>query len=158
MAIKDILKISRKTFFNPRAWLGYDALKEQNRTIWSFVKGATAVAQPERTESFAEAMQRLNVSEEELPGIARDYFRYAIFFLALAVLDFMYGIYLLFHHHAFLGFILAFAVCILILIQAFKYHFWYFQIKHRKLGCTFAEWRQGKILEPETLSQDKAAQ
>lgn len=145
MAVKDVFKVSRKTFFNPRAWLGYDALKDQTRTIWTIAKDAAAVPQPEHVETFEEAMVRLNIKEEDLKGIARDYFFYALFFLGLAVADFIYGLYLLFHHHAFLGLVLALAVCAFILVQAFRYHFWHFQIKNRKLGCTFEEWKSGKI-------------
>ena len=141
MTIKDVFKVSRKTFFNPREWLGYDSLKEQTQTIQSFVKEAATVRKPERTETFDEALQRLDMKEEELPGIATKYLCYALFFLGLAIVDFIYGIYLLFHHGAFLGMVLAFAVCALLLAQAFRYHFWFFQIQNRKLGCTFEEWR-----------------
>ena len=34
------------------------------------------------------------------------------------------------------------------LVLAFRYHFWYFQMKQHKLGCTFNEWyRQGLLGE-----------
>lgn len=141
MAMKDILKISRKTFFNPRAWIGYDFLRDQTRVIWTFVRDVTLTpSQPVRTETFEEAMQRLNIQENELELIKRRYWTYAVLFLGLAVVDFLYGIYLLFNHYAFLGFVLASAVCALLLTQAFKYHFWYFQVKNRHLGYSFQEW------------------
>ena len=145
MGVKDIFKVSRKTFFNPREWIGFDLLKDQSKTIWSFFRSVTVPMQPERTESFKEAMARLNVSEQDLEPLAKRFFLYALFFLGLTILNAIYGFYLLLHHHAFLGLVLAIAVCGLLLAQAFKYHFWYFQIKNRKLGCTIGEWRRGKI-------------
>jgi hypothetical protein len=30
-------------------------------------------------------------------------------------------------------------------MHAFKYHFWMFQIKNKKLGCSFNEWKSNKI-------------
>ncbi|HVY53022.1 MAG TPA: type IVB secretion system protein IcmV [Gammaproteobacteria bacterium] len=146
MPAKDVLKVSRKTFFNPRAWFGYDFVADQTRTMWSIFKGATALPQPVHgPETFEEAMRRLNVNEADLVAISKSYFNYAILFVTLTAIDLTYGIYLLFHHRAFLGLVLALAVSALLLAQAFKYHFWYFQIKNRKLGCTVEEWRQGKV-------------
>lgn len=146
MAVKDVFKVSRKTFFNPKAWIGYDLLKDQTRTIWSFVKTATATAAPpENPETFEEAMQRLELSEADVQSTANRYLTYACCFIALTAVNFMYAVYLLFHHKAFLGLVLGLAVCALLLAQAFRYHFWYFQIKNRKLGCTIEEWRAGKV-------------
>ena len=141
MAIKDVLKVSRKTFFNPKAWLGFDSLKDQTNLIKSFVKDATAVQKPAITETYKEAMKRLDLKEEDVRITGKLYLSYAIFFLVLAICDFFYGLYLLFHHGAFLGLVLSLAVCALLLVQAFRYHFWYFQIKSRRLGCTIEEWR-----------------
>lgn len=142
MAIRDVFKVSRKTFINPRAWLGVDSLKEQTRTIGTFVKDAVKIRKPEITETFDEALQRLDMKEADTKKTARIYLSYALVFLALAVLDFFYGLYLVFHHGTFLGLVLALAVCALLLAQAFRYHFWYFQIRSHRLGCTVQEWRE----------------
>lgn len=141
MAIRDAFKVSRKTFFNPRAWLGYDSLKDQTRTIRGFVKEAITVRKPDITESYDEALKRLDMKEEDARKAGRTYLIYALIFFFLGVLDFIYGCYLIFHHGAFLGLVLALAVCTLLLAQAFRYHFWYFQIRSQRLGCTFQEWR-----------------
>jgi len=145
MAVKDVFKVSRKTFVNPRAWVGYDNIKDNTRTIKTMVTDAMTVRKPERTETFEEALERMDINEKDLPSIQTTYLSYAIFFVFLAVLDLGYGIYLLFYHHAFLGLILSLAVCALLLAQAFRNHFWYFQIKERKLGCTFEEWRDNLL-------------
>ncbi len=145
MAIKDVFKVSRKTFINPRAWLGYDSLKNHTQTIKTLVKDAATVRKPEVTETFDEAIERLGLKKEDLNSTEKTYFIYALLFFVLAVADFIYGVYLLFFHVAFLGFILALAVCVLLLSQAFRYHFWVYQIQQRKLGCTFEEWRDNLL-------------
>lgn len=145
MAVKDIFKVSRKTFFNPRAWLDYDGLKSQTTMLWGTLKRVFTLAKPERQETYEEAMQRFGLSEAEAQERGQLYLAYAYFFLLFATSSIISGFYLLFHHKTISGWLLAIAVTALFLSQAFRYHFWYFQIKHRKLGCTLQEWRQGKV-------------
>lgn len=144
MAIKDVFKVSRKTFFNPRSWLGYDQLKSNTQLVWSVIKDLITPAKADITETFEEAMHRLNVTEADLNNKAQVFFSYAILFVLFAAISLLFGCYYLFHHKALLGCLLSLAVTALFLSQAFRYHFWYFQIKHRKLGCSFEEWRRGK--------------
>lgn len=148
MAIKDVFKVSRKTFFNPRAWLGYDQLKSQTSTIWDIFKKLFTPAKPERQETFDEAMKRLEITEDDLKVKKATYLNYAIAFIMLATISFISSFFYLFYYHTFAGMMLGFAVTTLFATQAFRFHFWYFQIKHRKLGCTYQEWRQGKPFEP----------
>jgi intracellular multiplication protein IcmV len=148
MPVKDVFKVSRKTFFNPRAWLGYDELKNQTKTIWDTLRALFTSSKPQRQETFEQAMQRLQLSEKDIKEKQATYLNYAIAFIILAVCSFLSSFYYLIHHHTFSGMILGFAVTTLFATQAFRFHFWYFQIKHRKLGCTYKEWRQGKPFEP----------
>ena len=144
MPIKDVVKVNRKTFFDPRGWLGYDLLKTQTLTTWNFLKDLFAPAQVVHEETFEQAMERMKVTEADIQKISQNYAIYKVFFLLLAVLMFFYGFFLLIHHHTFGGWMLSMAVTALLGAQAFRFSFWHFQIKHRKLGCTFAEWRGGK--------------
>ena len=59
--------------------------------------------------------------------------------VVLAVLILMYSVYL-FIEGGHKGGIVALVVMFIALVLAFRYHFWYFQIKQRKLGCTIQEW------------------
>ncbi|OGT65529.1 MAG: hypothetical protein A3J38_01750 [Gammaproteobacteria bacterium RIFCSPHIGHO2_12_FULL_45_9] len=143
MAIKDALKVSRKTFFNPTAWFGYESFKANNRIIWQLIRGLFYPVQVTRQETFTEAVARLQLTDEDIRAAEENYHVYAWFFLILAVPTFILGVYISFHHAVFLSLLLSFASTALLLSQAFKYHFWAFQIKHRKLGCTYREWRRG---------------
>jgi intracellular multiplication protein IcmV len=143
MAVRDAFKITRKTFFNPLGWLGYNELKNNSKIIWSTVKKIGEVEEPTRTETFEEATQRFELTEVEVKQISENYLMYAIILVILAAFAFGGGVVFLIAYGKFSAFILATACTAILLSYAISFHFWHFQIKHRKLGCTFAEWWRG---------------
>ena len=145
MALKDVFKISRKTFFDPAGWLGANELSGYNRVIKDTLKTTFSTPRPEREETFDAALQRLNVTEADLQKTAELYRIYTFFFLLLSVGSFLTGFYYLFEYGTVAGWILALVVSALFAAQTFRFDFWYFQIKHRKLGCTFQEWWSSKL-------------
>lgn len=144
MAVRDIFKISRKTFFNPSAWLDAEALAANSKNTWGDIKGLFTAVPSGEQETFDEAASRLKLSAADIKRMQGNYFMYALVFASLGVLSVLYSFYLLFHHNTFHGWILALASAALFFSQGFRFHFWCFQIKHRKLGCTIEEWRRGK--------------
>lgn len=140
MAIRDIVKISRKTFFNPSAWIDLSSLKLMNRTIVDVVKNLFQVEQPERTETFEQAMERLKLTEDQVQFGATNFRIYALIFLLLGLLVFFYTFYILFKYKAFYSWLLGMATAALFFSQAFKYDFWSLQMRQRKLGITGKEW------------------
>ncbi|RDI41686.1 type IVB secretion system protein IcmV [Aquicella lusitana] len=145
MAIWRIFKVSRKTFVDPGSWVGSDSIKEQNQTIWSILKDIFVSPEaPVKKETFEEAAKRLELTEEDIKQARANYYFYAILFAVLGAATALFSLYLLFFHLSFYGLLLAAAASGLFFAQAFRFHFWYFQIKHRKLGCTFDEWWSGK--------------
>lgn len=145
MAIKDIFKVSRKTFLSPTAWLGLNQLRAYTREVTEILKAAYAPAKPRREETFENAMKRQHLTEVDLVRIASRYRWYSALFIVLSFLTFIVSFYYLFHHETISGWILCWAVIIILLGQAFRYSFWRFQIVHRKLGCTIKEWWNGKL-------------
>ena len=150
MAIRDIFKISRKTFINPTGWIDYESLKYQNRTIWSILKNLFSVPRPEREESFQAAMKRLGLTEEQVQYGAKNYRLFSIGFFALGLLVLFYSFYLLFGHGAFWGWLIGLGVSALFFAQAFKYDFWSLQMRRRKLGLTFADWKESVLGDKDT--------
>lgn len=144
MAIKDIFKVSRKTFFNPTEWIDLQAIRFQNMTFWAVIKALITPEKAEIKETFEQAMQRMGLNEEDLKEAQQSYASYALFFLLCAIGIAAFSFYLLFVHRTVQGWLLGLATAGLSLVQAFRFDFWSFQIKHRKLGCTFAEWKQRK--------------
>jgi intracellular multiplication protein IcmV len=142
MAIRDIFKISWKTFINPLGWIDYEGLKNQNITIITAIKSLFSSPPAEHTETFEQAKKRLGLTEEEIQASANRYRLYAIAFFILGLIIFIYTFYILFVHFTLIGFILGLSVSGLFFAYAFKYDFWAFQIKRRKLGASFAEWKR----------------
>lgn len=139
--LRDTLKFSRKTFFNPSGWLDVAYLKNQNRTIWGILKSLFTSEKPNREESFEEAIKRLGLTEEEVVSTQKTYRLYALFFVCLTLALFIYAFYLLFYHGTLAGWLLALATSALFAGQAFRYDFWSYQMRRRRLGVTFKEWK-----------------
>lgn len=141
MAIRDIFKVSRKTFINPAGWIDYEGLKTQNRTIITVIKSLYTPQKAERSETFEQAMTRLQITDADVQSLASRYSLFALMFALLGIAVFGYAFYLLFAHVSFLGFILGLSVSGLFFAYGFKYDFWALQMKRRELGLTFEEWK-----------------
>jgi intracellular multiplication protein IcmV len=89
-------------------------------------------------------MERLQLTEDDIQKSGQHYLIYTIVFVIVAAIAFATGFYLLIIHGTIAGWILAFASTAVLLANAFRFHFYHFQIKHRILGCTFNEWWRGK--------------
>ncbi|MDR3478341.1 MAG: type IVB secretion system protein IcmV [Gammaproteobacteria bacterium] len=149
MALKDVFKVTRKTFFDPTGWIGYESVKQTTTSIWAILKSLFFPPEAVYQETFEQAMARQGLTEEDVEASEQRYLLFAYFFVVLGSIAFVMSFYFLFHHETLAGCVLAIATAALLFSQAFKYHFWYFQIKYRKLGCTFKEWRQGKPFDSE---------
>lgn len=147
MSVKDVLKVSRKTYINPSAWFGYNEFKRNGKYVWGVLRNLFVVPESEsiQTETFEQALTRHHLTETNVKEIQKDYFFYAGIFLLLSFFSCVAGFYFLFVAHSFADLLLGLAVSALFASQAFRYHFWYFQIKQRKLGCTFQEWRDAML-------------
>jgi len=149
MAIKDALKVTRKTFFNPSEWLGYSAMKANNRTLWEVLKDLFTMPKKEmvKEETFEQAMQRLNMTEDDVESAVKNFRSYAIMFVIIGMTVFFYAFYLLFSVKGpyISAWLLGVATSALFLSQAFKYDFWSFQMKRRQLGATFEEWKRSLL-------------
>lgn len=147
MAVRDIFKISRKTFLNPSGWLDLNGLIEQNKTIWSILKNMFTKAEPTRQETFAQAMARQGLAEADIPQLIQRFSIYVALFLVCALVAFGYAFYLLFAHHLFFGWLLSVSVSVFFAAQAFRFDFWGMQLRRRTLGLSFADWKKSRLGE-----------
>ena len=128
------------------SWLGYSHVKSGARVIKGAARQLFMVTESSRNETYEAAILRLNLSEER---IAKQYQRFKwlfVFFFLLSLVILFYAIYMVMKGSVF-GFIFSLLLMVLSLGNAFRYHFWMFQIKHKKLGCTFKEWYHSSIGE-----------
>jgi intracellular multiplication protein IcmV len=130
-----------KPFVNFPKWLDTKGLKKNNETLYGFAKDiAKPELRPVSQESFDEAMVRLQLTEQDVATRRAFFLRMAIFYAVFAVAVFSYGIYLFFSLGDVFPLIMALAVTAAALALWFKHHFWYIQMKQRRLGLTFDDW------------------
>lgn len=143
MPIKDVFKVSRKTFFDPAAWIGTSTVKRHFTDTWRIAGWLfRRPAASEREEEFSDALKRLKITKADFHERVAGYrFSIAIYIVMSLFTAGLLGYFLV--KGAFLDVLFCVAAIALFLSQAFKYHFWLFQIRSRKLGCTIKEWRQG---------------
>jgi len=129
------------TFFDLPRWISVSQYKNTNKVLYKNLRDTLRVAKPAREETFEQAMHRLGVSEDDLKVRLASNQRVLIILLAFIGLLSLYGFYLLFHG-AISGTLVVLAVIGLSAVRAFQYSFWNFQIKNRRLGCSFQDWWQ----------------
>lgn len=140
--------IFRSTFkvigkqFNVKQWVGYGQLKQNAQRLYRDGKVIFTKPQQLPAETFEEAKHRLQLSDQDLLERYKTCKMYFNFFIIFAFALLFYTLYLM-YMHSYLGAILSLAITFLLGVQAFKYNFWMFQIKNKKLGCSFDEWRSG---------------
>lgn len=134
--------------FNVRLWFDYDRLKAFNEYILAILKKVFIPSQtkPENAKaSFEEAMGKMHLTEEGIIIRQKALFRNAILMFTIGFALLAYAVY-----HLIMGnyqaTVVSLVVALIGFVLAFRYHFWYFQIKERKLGCTFREWYQQGFL------------
>ncbi len=132
-----------KRLFNVRWWLDYDRLKAFTTYL---VQGFAKFFIPQshkKGESFEMAVKRMNLTSKDLVLKQKALFRLSLLMSVFMIIVFGYGLYQCLYG-SYKAAILSIIVSLIALVLAFRYHFWYFQIKQRKLGCSFQEWyRQG---------------
>ena len=137
-----------KSVFNVRQWSDYDRLKAFTTYIGETIKTVfvpTKIVPVDTTVSFENAKIENNLTDEGLNKRKNALLRLSLLMCCLGILILGYAIY-----QASFGTWKAAMVSMVIsmigFVLAFRYHFWYFQIKERKLGCTFKEWYQKGFL------------
>jgi intracellular multiplication protein IcmV len=76
----------------------------------------------------------------------REFRNLVILFGSIFVLGVLYFFYALLHM-MWEQSVIIFLFCLFISALCFRYHFWYIQVKKRKLGCTFKEWKEETLKE-----------
>lgn len=130
-------------------WLSVDYLKETSGYIKSIIEDVAIPKRARYSETFDEAVRRLSLTEEDLQKQKQDFTRLFYFFVILSFTIVSYGLYLAIKG-SFVPALIAFCLSFYSFAQAFRFHFWLFQLKHRKLGCTLKEWFNSSVQsEPE---------
>jgi intracellular multiplication protein IcmV len=120
-------------------WVGIDTVKENTQNLIKWTKSIFRIEEASSSETFEEAMLRLNLTDAMIEQRRRQFSILVYVFLSFAAIVFAYGIYLA-YAHSWGGVSLSMALSLYSLSQAFRYDFWVYQFTKRKLGCSFKEW------------------
>jgi len=123
--------------------IGVEQIKSQTASLKNLAEDLLKPKQSTHQETFEEALVRLNLTEADVQKKAIEFKRLSTIFGFLAVALLAYLIYMIFEK-ALVASLGTFGVLLVIMGQWFRCHFWLYQIRARKLGCSFKDWlREG---------------
>lgn len=125
-------------------WTSYSYLKDSSKNIKGIATDLFTIKTAARTETFEEAVIRMHLTEDDLVRRKKEFLSIAFLFVFLALGLLFYGLYWAMNL-IISATLISFCLCAFCLSQAFRFHFWYFQVKNRKLGCTVQEWFNSKL-------------
>ena len=132
-------------FLNVPSWINWSQIKTNTSFVSRIVKRLFVPEKAEFDETFGAAVKRLNLSEADLVKRQHLLIYEMSFYLLIAVLFILYTGYLFTKTNFIIATVGILLFCLSI-VKACVAHFYYFQIKHRKLGCTLKEWLNNEII------------
>ncbi len=132
-------------------WMSWDYLGDTADRFKILFLDIVIPKKASTSETFEEAMQRLDLTEQDLAERQKEWTRLCYFFLVLTLLVVIYALYTAFKG-SMTSSLISFCLALYTLTQAFRWHFWLFQVKNRKLGCSIKEWMNSEVMQ--TASSD----
>ncbi|MES2212946.1 MAG: type IVB secretion system protein IcmV [Pseudomonadota bacterium] len=129
-------------------WISLDFLKSHTSQVYGIAKSLFQRQKNSnplllnQSEDFETAQRRLGLSDEDLTRRQREFFRLSCIYASFGIALLFYALYMAFQI-AIGAMILSICLACYAFSHAFSFHFWYFQVKQRKLGCTFQDWLDG---------------
>jgi intracellular multiplication protein IcmV len=125
--------------FDVRRWSDFDRMKTFTVYLAEGFKRLFVPLRAEESETFSEALKQYSISKEALIKKQNALLRLSILMCLVAFGFLSYAMYMLMLGSWYSA-LLSLVVMLIALALAFRYHFWFFQMKKHKLGCTFQEW------------------
>lgn len=122
-------------------WVGTDRIRGDAKTVKSIATNLFKSEDAEATKNldFEACLKHYKMTEDDLKLRMQQAKKWILFCLGGSALAFIYMIYQFSAHEFIAGFV-CFMIGALTLAYAFREHFNLFQMRQRKLGCTFSEW------------------
>lgn len=129
-----------KSFVDVKKWSSYDEVSANAKTtVGLFRRLFHLSAQETRQETYDEAIVRLGLTPEQIQERKKNFLYSALVYGAFALGFFLYFIYLLFQFRWYAACLTPILIALMVL-AAYREHFWYMQMQKQKLGCNFHEW------------------
>src|SRR3990167_2402078 len=128
-------------FFNYRAWIDWNRSKSIYNYFSKNLKKIliTQKANKSQIKTFEEVVSEMKLTEDDLKVKEKSLRRLCYLMIIVGFLFYGYSMYHMLYGTA-LSVSVSFVLMLVCFTLAFRYHFWYFQIKSRKLGCSIKEW------------------
>ncbi len=140
MAKKKGFKFFTRSIFNVPRWIGWESLRNNASSIGQMYRSLFKMPmEPGISESFEEAVVRLNLSEKDILAAEKAYQYKARFYLVLILIALGYHVYLIKQAYWSASFVMI-SFDLMLLSFYFRESFWLTQIRQRRLGLSFKEW------------------
>jgi intracellular multiplication protein IcmV len=126
-------------YIRPKQWISWDLFKASSLNTYNILKDVYRVPTASKIESFNQAVIRHQLNELQIETIKNRFYFFSMFFLMCSIGIFIYALEGFLHQQIMKG-IVASCLVLFLAAQSFRYHFWYFQICKKKLGCTLTDW------------------
>ena len=133
------IRTTLKNLFNVKRWIAVDQIYTFGKMVRRSSKGLFDVPEAKHHETFDEAVQRLNLTEEDIARKTKQFFFMACVYAFFAGCALLYAVYLLASGY-FSSMLLSLVLTMFIGSNALREHFWYMQMQKRKLGCNLQDW------------------
>jgi len=141
MFFKPIINWMGRTFLNIFQWSNYTNIAHMTSQLVRFSNTIFIIHPSRSTANFSEVVTQFHLTENDLIRRAQYFGKLISFWLFVFGVVCLYALYLIIKG-VWLGVLSTVILAIMILCQVFRYHFWLFQLKQRRLGCSFDEWFQ----------------
>jgi intracellular multiplication protein IcmV len=142
MGAVKIIKKSVAAGWSISTWIGTKQIKSNALLIKDLAKSAFSPSDqgaPVKAETFAQAMRRLGMTEADLQKRINASTK-IIFFCGILIIPMLaYTVYI-WMSHFYLSSFVCLMLTFLLSAYSFREHFNRFQMRQRRLGCTFSEW------------------
>ncbi len=120
-------------------WVSLNYVKDSFKQMTGSFRYLFVPAEPLYQETFEEAIIRLALTEQDLKTRLKEFRSLTRFFLSIAGALLCYTLYLVIRL-SFFGVLISVCLSLFCVAQAFRFHFWSFQIQQKRLGCSMEEW------------------
>jgi intracellular multiplication protein IcmV len=134
-----------KRVINIREWADWDRMKGYTFFLFNAIKRLFVIDTSSSKQTFEAVKVKMGISDDELQSKQKSLLRLSLLMLAVAMFVLLYSIYHLVYGHI-AAFFLSFVIALLALMLAFRYHYWHFLIKEKKLKVSIGEWFKQGIL------------
>lgn len=132
-------KFLKKTSSSLVRWGGTSSVISSSARYFYGISKKIILNQQQQADDFADVIAQLGLTEADLEAKCQQFIRQSLFFVVLGLAAFFYMCYMIIVSNYYVAMV-SFLISILIFSYAFRSHFWAYQIKQRRLGCTFKQW------------------